>query len=88
MTSQGESAIDTQTSITSSIPDEGPSMSQETAFFDISEELSADAIAKKLQSLNQLPEYIRKLERKKKAAELSRDAKGRKIADLEAEVKR
>ena len=62
-------------------------MSQETAYSDVSEELSADHVAKQLQSLNQLPEYIRKLERRKRAAEMSRDAKGQKIANLEAEVK-
>jgi hypothetical protein len=63
-------------------------MSQETICSDVSEELSADSVARKLESLNQLPEYIRKLERRKVAAEKSRDMKARKIADLEAEVAR
>lgn len=63
-------------------------MSQETACSEISEELSADSIALKLQDLNKLPGYIRKLEKRKVAAEMSRDAKARKIVHLEAEIQK
>jgi hypothetical protein len=63
-------------------------MSQETACSEISEELSADSVAKKLELFNRIPDYIRKLERRKVAAEMSRDAKARKIVHLESEVER
>jgi hypothetical protein len=65
-----------------------PSMSQDTACSETSEEFSADSVARKLHFFNGLPDYIRKLDRRKLAAERSRDAKGRKILDLEAEVER
>jgi len=65
-----------------------PSMSQNTVCSEISEEFSADSVARNLQFFNELPDYIRKLERRKLAAERSRDAKSQKILDLEAEVER
>ena len=75
------------TSLNTREPNE-PSLSQITACSETSDEFSADSVARKLQFFNELPDYIRKLERKKLAAERSRDAKGRKILDLEAEVER
>jgi len=49
-------------------------------------ELSPDAISTLLRALGGIPEYVRKLERKKMAAEKSSDAKARRIAELEAEI--
>jgi len=63
-------------------------MSQETDCSAISEDFSADSVARKIQFFNELPDYIRKIERRKVAAEMSRDAKARKILDLQAEIER
>ncbi|PPR05842.1 hypothetical protein CVT26_010122 [Gymnopilus dilepis] len=52
------------------------------------ETLSAESIAKMVQRLQGVPDYVRKLERQKTAAEKSRDAKQTKIEHLEAEVAR
>ncbi|KAJ3500606.1 hypothetical protein NLJ89_g9721 [Agrocybe chaxingu] len=65
-----------------------PSSSQETLDGEDQEELSADLIAKLVQPLGGIPAYIHKLERKKIAAEKSRDIKAAKIVDLEKEVER
>jgi hypothetical protein len=51
-------------------------------------ELSADHIETLLQGLTTIPDYVRKLERKKTAAEKSNNAKARKIAELEGEVQK
>ncbi|KAI0630300.1 hypothetical protein C8Q77DRAFT_253363 [Trametes polyzona] len=50
--------------------------------------LSADSIASHLAALQDIPEYIAKLERREKAARKSAEIKGRKIAQLEEEVQR
>ncbi|KZT10955.1 uncharacterized protein LAESUDRAFT_358870 [Laetiporus sulphureus 93-53] len=50
--------------------------------------LSADAVAAYLDGLAELPDYIRKLERKQAAAQKSHEIKTRRIADLEAENER
>ncbi|KAF8904454.1 hypothetical protein CPB84DRAFT_1960841 [Gymnopilus junonius] len=52
------------------------------------EGLTSESITKLAQRLQGLAEYVRKLERKKLAAEKSRDAKDSKIAYLQAEVTR
>lgn len=62
-----------------------PSLSQESIS---REEITADSVEEMVQSLSGLPAYIRKLERRKIAAEKSRDAKANKIQALEAEVER
>ncbi|CAA7261723.1 unnamed protein product [Cyclocybe aegerita] len=69
-------------------PGNMPFSSQETLDGEDQEELSADLIAKLVQPLGDIPAYIRKLERKKVAAEKSRDIKAAKIVDLEKEVER
>lgn len=51
-------------------------------------ELSADAISALWSKLDGIPEYVRKLERKKIAAEKSSDAKAKRISELEAELRR
>jgi len=51
-------------------------------------ELSPDSISTLLRSLDGIPEYLRKLERKKIAAEKSSEAKAKRIAELEAEVEK
>lgn len=48
-------------------------------------ELSPDTL---LSALDMIPEYVRKLERKKIAAEKGSDAKAKRIAELEAEVEK
>lgn len=50
--------------------------------------LSPDTISALLGALDGIPEYVRKLERKKIAAEKSSDAKAMKIAELEAEIQK
>jgi hypothetical protein len=50
--------------------------------------LSPDAISTLLSALYGIPDYARKLERKKIAAEQSSDVKAKRIAELEAEVQR
>ncbi|KAG5648578.1 hypothetical protein DXG03_003189 [Asterophora parasitica] len=50
--------------------------------------LSADWIASTISGLNDIPEYLRKLERKALAAERSNIAKARRIANLEERVER
>ena len=50
--------------------------------------LSADIVEQQIASLVALPEYIRKLERRERAAQRSAEIKTRKIAQLEAEVQR
>ncbi|KAF4620632.1 hypothetical protein D9613_000435 [Agrocybe pediades] len=52
------------------------------------QELTADSISEMLNKLAGTPQLVRKLERRKIAAEKSRDAKASKIAMLEAEVER
>jgi len=69
----------------------GPSASQETLLNTCgsnNEELTADSIADMLTRLSNTPQLVRKLERRRIAAEKSRDAKASKIASLEAEVER
>lgn len=66
----------------------GPSPSQETLDGEEIKELSADYVEETVKSLGGLPAYLRKLERRKIAAEKSRDAKANKIRALEAEVER
>jgi hypothetical protein len=51
-------------------------------------ELSPDSISTLLSTLDGIPEYLRKLERKKIAAEKSSEAKAKRIAELEAEVEK
>jgi hypothetical protein len=51
-------------------------------------ELSPDSISTLLSALDGIPEYVRKLERRKIAAEKSSDAKAKRIAELEAEVEK
>ena len=48
--------------------------------------LSADLIERQFASLRGLPEYIRKLERKERAAQKSAEVKARRIARLEEEI--
>ncbi|KAH9892527.1 hypothetical protein C8Q73DRAFT_61605 [Cubamyces lactineus] len=50
--------------------------------------LTSDSIAAHIASLQGIPEYIAKLERREKAARKSAEVKGRKIAQLEKEVER
>ncbi|KAI1794084.1 hypothetical protein LXA43DRAFT_157185 [Ganoderma leucocontextum] len=50
--------------------------------------LSADLVEQRLNSLAGLPEYIRKLERRERAAQKSAEVKAKKIARLEEEVQR
>ncbi|RDX55051.1 hypothetical protein OH76DRAFT_1415108 [Lentinus brumalis] len=50
--------------------------------------LSADTVAAQIASLADIPEYIRKLERKHRAAMNSAEIKSRRIAQLEEEVQR
>jgi len=69
-------------------PIEAPPSSQDTIGGNDAQELTADSIQSMLHSFGGIPEYVRKLERKKIAAEKSRDAKATKIAHLEAEVER
>ncbi len=69
-------------------PDIGSQCTQETFTGENTEELSANSIETLLQSLGNIPAYVKKLERRKIAAEKSRDAKANKIASLEAEVER
>jgi len=69
-------------------PDAGSSGSQETIGGEEIKELSSESIEEMVRSLGSLPAYIRKLERRKIAAEKSRDAKTNKIKSLEAEVER
>ena len=54
----------------------------------LSDPLSADRIEQQLASLAGLPEYIRKLERRERAAQKSAEVKAKKIARLEEEVQR
>jgi len=51
-------------------------------------ELSPDAISTLLSAMDGIPEYVRKLERQRIAAEKSCDAKAKKITELEAEVQK
>ena len=69
-------------------PDIGSQCTQETFTGENTEELSASSIETLLQSLGNIPAYVKKLEKRKIAAEKSRDAKANKIASLEAEVER
>jgi len=69
-------------------PIEAPPSSQDTIGEHDAQELTADSIQSMLHSFGGIPEYVRKLERKKIAAEKSRDAKATKITHLEAEVER
>ncbi|KAI0675250.1 hypothetical protein C8Q78DRAFT_530281 [Trametes maxima] len=50
--------------------------------------LSADSIASHLAALQDLPEYIAKLERRERASRKSAEIKGRKISQLEEELQR
>lgn len=50
--------------------------------------LSSDTISGLLHALGGIPDYVRKLERQKIAADKSNDAKAKRIHDLEAEVER
>ncbi|TBU33849.1 hypothetical protein BD311DRAFT_774322 [Dichomitus squalens] len=50
--------------------------------------LSADIVEQQVASFAALPEYIRRLERKERAAQRSAEIKAKKIADLEAEIQR
>ncbi|PIL36137.1 hypothetical protein GSI_01797 [Ganoderma sinense ZZ0214-1] len=50
--------------------------------------LSADRVEQQIASLANLPEYIRKLERRERAAQKSAEVKAKKIAQLEEEVQR
>ncbi|KAF9529203.1 hypothetical protein CPB83DRAFT_852852 [Crepidotus variabilis] len=65
--------------------DDAPGGSQYTLAGDEAQELDADSVRDLLTKLSDLPDYIIKLERKKLAAERSRDIKAKKIADLEQE---
>jgi hypothetical protein len=69
-------------------PDIGSQCTQETLTGEDTEELSASVIETLLQSLGNIPAYVKKLERRKIAAEKSRDAKANKIVSLTAEVER
>jgi len=51
-------------------------------------ELSADAISTLVATLNGLPDYVRRMERKRTAAEKGNEAKVKRIAELEAEVEK
>ncbi|RDB24917.1 hypothetical protein Hypma_007738 [Hypsizygus marmoreus] len=55
---------------------------------ELSTELSADTISTLLDRMDGIPDYVRKLERKKIAAEKSNEAKAKRIAELEKEVER
>jgi len=68
-------------------PDIGSQCTQET-FTGEEEELSASSIETLLKSLGNIPAYVKKLEKRKIAAEKSRDAKANKIVSLTAEVER
>ena len=54
----------------------------------LSDPLSADRIEQQLASLAGLPEYIRKLERRERAAQKSAETKAKKIVRLEEELQR
>jgi hypothetical protein len=51
-------------------------------------ELSADYITALLQELAAIPYYVRKLERKKLAAEKSNNSKAKRISELEVEIQK
>ncbi|KAF8160787.1 hypothetical protein B0H34DRAFT_698062 [Crassisporium funariophilum] len=62
--------------------------SQTTLASDDDGELSADVVSSMIGRLGDIPEYIRKIESRKTAAEKSNDAKNKKIAHLKTEVER
>ncbi|KAF8973100.1 hypothetical protein BDZ97DRAFT_2053799 [Flammula alnicola] len=61
---------------------------QETSRGGNVENLTTDGICDLILRLKDVPDFIHKLERKKKAAERSRDIKAKKIIDLEKEIER
>jgi len=64
----------------------GASGSQKTESEENAQELTVDSVSNMIRQLGKLPDYVRKLERKKIAAEKSRDAKNTKMVNLQNEV--